>query len=197
MSDNSFNTNRFNTVTIIKMCFMAFLICGFVYSCNNAKGKKSNKNNKAVTQQNDKTQGNKTQTNQASKQVSKQTNSQSPTKKKKKITKNWKTFFSGETDTQTRIQLLQHGQKFKKALQSFSQSDMAQKASASVNGIKLNDDKTATVSYTINIGGAPVLKGKTGKALYLDGTWKVGAAAFCGLIELSGNTPEPCQGVGQ
>src|SRR5699024_2032068 len=105
------------------------------------------------------------------------------------------TFFSGDTKKQVRIRLLQNGQKYDKALEKFSQSKMARKASASIEGIKLNNDTTATVTYTINIGGAPVLKDKTGKAYKLDGTWKVSDAAFCGLLELSGNVPTACQGV--
>src|SRR5699024_717350 len=102
------------------------------------------------------------------------------------------TFFAGDTKMQKRIQLLQNGQQFTKAIKNFSQSDMAQKASAKVNGIKLNDDGTATVTYTIDIGGAPVLKNKKGKAVLENGTWKVSDAAFCSLLKLSGNAPSAC-----
>lgn len=183
MSDHSIHTNRLKPLTIIKMCITCFLICGFVYGCNSAKGKKNKKSENVMAHQRNNTQ---------TKQGSKQTDPQSPTEKKRKISKNWKTFFSGETKAQVRIHLLQHGPQFTKALKNFSQSKMAQRASATITGIKLNNDTTATVSYIINIGGAPVLKNRTGKSFYLDGIWKVSDGAFCSLLGLSGHVPEPC-----
>jgi hypothetical protein len=127
--------------------------------------------------------------------INKQTKQISPKQKKKKIRKNWETFFKGSTSMQKRVQLLQHGKKFKKALKSFSQSKMAKSASASVLGITLNGHGTATVKYTVKIDGAPVLKNKTGKAVHENGTWKVSDGAFCSLLELSGKTPKACKDI--
>jgi hypothetical protein len=171
----------------MKLSIIGFLICGFVYSCN-----KSNKSKKTAA-----LQGN-TQNKQVTahaKKAAKQTDP-STKKQKKKIEKNWQMFFASSTKTKKRIKLLQNGKQFKKAIKSFNNSDMAKKASAEVSNIEMNNDNTATVTYTISIGGAPVLKDKKGKAVHENGTWKVSDSAFCSLIELSGKTPSACKDVG-
>jgi arsenate reductase-like glutaredoxin family protein len=186
MSDQPIPTSKLNTVTILKLSIIGLLICGFVYSCNSSKKSQkaealpsNNHQNKEVTDY--------------TKQAAKQTD---PGSKKKKIEKNWEAFFSNSTKTKKRIKLLQNGKQFKKAIKSFNDSKMAKEASAKVNDVKMNDDGTATVTYTIEVGGSPVLKNKKGKAVHENGTWKVSDAAFCSLLKLSGKTPSACKDTG-
>ena len=51
------------------------------------------------------------------------------------------------------------------------------------------------------MGGSPALKNQTGVAVYQDGTWKVGASSFCGLLTVENggkksSLPAPCKSAG-
>ncbi len=59
----------------------------------------------------------------------------------------------------------------------------------------------AKVTYSILLGGQPVLSGRTGVAVKQDGTWKVGVASFCGLLTVENNgktsgLPAACSSAG-
>ena len=62
---------------------------------------------------------------------------------------------------------------------------------------KLTSPTSATVIYNITGGGTTLLGGKTGKAVYQDGVWKVGDASLCGLFKLipGGTVPAACNSV--
>ena len=51
---------------------------------------------------------------------------------------------------------------------------------------------TATVTYTILIGGTPELPHETGQAILSDGRWMVSTQTFCGLLALEGGAPAIC-----
>jgi hypothetical protein len=42
----------------------------------------------------------------------------------------------------------------------------------------------ATVIYSIDVAGTPALTNQKGVAVDQGGTWKVGTASFCGLLQL-------------
>jgi hypothetical protein len=100
------------------------------------------------------------------------------------IAANWETFFSAKTPNAKRITLLEDGTQFTKVISEQSGSSLASTASAKVSGVTAITSSTATVAYSIDIGGTPALANQTGQAVYQDGTWKVGDKSFCSLIAL-------------
>ena len=99
------------------------------------------------------------------------------------ITANWEKFFNSSTAESERITLLQNGSTFASAVQSFAASPLASAVSAKVDSVKDITSTQATVTYDLTAAGQTVEKAASGTAVYQDGTWKVGDASFCGLLE--------------
>ena len=115
------------------------------------------------------------------------------------IKTNWATFFNAKTSTARRVQLLQDGQPLAGVLRAQAKSSLASTATSTVSAVTLTGTNQAAVTYTILVGGQPVLKGQHGVAVYQGGVWKVGLASFCGLLKLenAGKTsglPPSCKG---
>lgn len=103
----------------------------------------------------------------------------------KTIAANWATFFNAKTPTATRVTLLQNGQAFASVLKAQEGSGLASQASATVSKVTVTKPASqAAVGYSILIAGHPALTNQSGNAVYEGGTWKVGAASFCGLLAL-------------
>jgi hypothetical protein len=100
------------------------------------------------------------------------------------IARNWTEFFSATTSLAKRISLLQDGQMLAPVLRAQARSSFAAGASAKVLKVTILSPTQAQVSYTILVGGKPVLARQTGIAVYQDHTWKVGLASFCSLLAL-------------
>jgi hypothetical protein len=101
------------------------------------------------------------------------------------IAANWAAFFNASTPAAKRISLLQDGQAFASFIKAESSSGLASEASAKVSKVTVTKPAAqAAVSYSILLSGKPVLSGQSGMAVYQDGTWKVGATSFCGLLAL-------------
>lgn len=113
---------------------------------------------------------------------------------KDKIRHNWVTFFSGQTPAAQKEALLQNGSQFSQVIEAQAKTPTAKATTASVSDITLNGTGQATVTYTIDINKQPALKNQKGHAILTNGTWKVSDAAFCGLLQLSGNVPPNCPG---
>jgi hypothetical protein len=105
------------------------------------------------------------------------------------IKSNWEKFFNGSTPTSERVSLLQNGQVFKDEITALSA--LGATASATVSAVTLASSTLATVHYTVNISGKPVLPNATGSAVYENGTWKVGDASFCSLLTMENNGKAP------
>jgi len=105
------------------------------------------------------------------------------------VTTAWETFFNGKTPAQQKIALLQNGQQFAAVIQAQAGSTLAQSSAAKVSKVVVNGS-SAEVTYTIMLGGAPVLTNQQGQAVLEGSTWKVGDASFCALLALQsgGNT---------
>ncbi|MGA3150330.1 MAG: hypothetical protein ABSD10_01760 [Candidatus Saccharimonadales bacterium] len=112
---------------------------------------------------------------------------------KSQIQTNWVAFFNGSTSAQGKINLLQNGQQFAQVIQAQAQSATAKATTATVSSVSLNGS-SATVQYTIDINKQPALSNQKGQAVKVNGAWKVGDAAFCGLLQLSGSVPPNCPG---
>ncbi len=111
---------------------------------------------------------------------------------------NWQEFFNPATATTRRAVLLQNGAMFKSVLAAQAKNPIASSAQAKVSRVTLVKPGQATVVYTLNVNGKPVLTNQTGVAVYQDGTWKVGTVSFCGLLTLENggkttNLPPQCK----
>ena len=111
----------------------------------------------------------------------------------KEIKKSWTAFFSGSTSAQTRISLLENGQKFASLINAINASPLAKQVEASVSDVKVTSATTADVTYTVSLAGQTVLNAATGQAVLVAGTWKVGDASFCRLVKLQGVVPTACK----
>jgi hypothetical protein len=113
------------------------------------------------------------------------------------ITQNWETFFDGSTPTAQRVALLQNGDQFTSTIASIGSSSLAKSATAKVTSVRLTGPDKATVTFTILLGGTPVVAGLKGQAVLVDGTWKVGIASLCQLASLEGLKPQGCASAGK
>lgn len=108
------------------------------------------------------------------------------------IKRNWEEFFNGTTSTEKRVKLLQNGDSFASLLKTVDSFSLAKQVKATVSKVKLNGADNATVTYTVLLGGQPVLKNATGTAVREGNDWKVGTASFCALVKLEGASPKAC-----
>ena len=117
------------------------------------------------------------------------------------IKANWEAFFNPKTPVAKRVSLLQDGQTFATVIKSQAGSGLASSASAKVTKVTVVSPSQAKVTYSILLGGQPVLSGRTGVAVKQAGTWKVGVASFCGLLTVENNgktsgLPAACKSAG-
>jgi len=96
----------------------------------------------------------------------------------------WEKFFNAKTPATERVTLLQNGPEFASVIHAQAGSSLASAATAKVTKVQVTGPGQAKVTYTILISGQPALRSQTGTAVRQDGTWKVGAASFCGLLTL-------------
>lgn len=100
------------------------------------------------------------------------------------ISKNYETFFNSKTSVAKRVSLLQDGSQFSSIIAAQQHSPLAAGLKAKVVSVSNITTSQADVKYDLIVGGSKVPQ--TGVAVYEDGTWKVGVATFCGLLNLEG-----------
>jgi hypothetical protein len=103
------------------------------------------------------------------------------------VTANWKTVFNGKAPIPRRLALVQDGEQvaaFVAAQAKTSFGAAATGSTATVSSVTLTSPSKATVHYAVLLLGTPLLKNQVGTAVYVDGTWKVAIASFCGLAYL-------------
>ncbi|MEU4312843.1 hypothetical protein [Nocardia sp. NPDC024068] len=105
----------------------------------------------------------------------------------KAITDAYVTFFDGTAPPATRAGLVEKGDAFKPFLEGMATDPRASGTSVTVSAVQLVDDKTADVTYTLLLGGNPVLPDQSGQALKEGDTWKVAAMTFCALLAVQGS----------
>jgi len=117
------------------------------------------------------------------------------------ITANWKTVFNGKAPIPQRLALVQDGSQLAAFVQAQAKTTFGQAAAgstATVGSVIINSPSQATVHWDLLLLGTPLLKNQVGNAVYLDGTWKVAIASFCGLAYLeypkgSAKLPAACR----
>lgn len=107
------------------------------------------------------------------------------------VSTNWKAFFSGQTSATQKIALLQDGSAFATIIKSQASSGLAQSVRAKVSNVSILGG-TATVRYTVTLGGQTALANQSGEAINQAGTWKVSDASFCVLLGLEGTKSPSC-----
>lgn len=118
--------------------------------------------------------------------------SATPMSAEAQISANWQKFFSGTTPAAAKIALLQNGQQFATTIQAQAKSVLAQSSAAKIVSVKVTSPTTATVKYSITIGGATALANQKGQAVLEGGVWKVSAPSFTALLALeSGQSGMP------
>ncbi|HEY3034513.1 MAG TPA: hypothetical protein VGJ54_07625 [Streptosporangiaceae bacterium] len=105
-------------------------------------------------------------------------------------------FFSGATPAATKVGLVQNGQRFAAVIQAQAPTELAKSTTATVGKVAVTSPTTATVTYTILLGGKPALENQAGQAVLVSGGWKVAASTFCQLLTLEGQKVPGCQGEG-
>lgn len=111
-----------------------------------------------------------------------------------RVTSAWTTFFKGSTPVARRLALLQDASAFAAVVRAQTSSSFAKSVSVTVSKVKVTSSTTATVTYSILLGGTPELPGATGEAVLVGGQWKVSTQSFCGLLQLEGGAPAVCAG---
>ncbi|MGA8297775.1 MAG: hypothetical protein WB770_12105 [Acidimicrobiales bacterium] len=106
------------------------------------------------------------------------------------ITANWTAFFKGTTPATEKASLLQNGSEFVSFIKAQAKTSTAKSVTVKVTKVKLTSRTTATVTYTILLGGTPELSGSKGKAIFQNGKWKVSDSSFCALLSLEGTASQ-------
>ena len=110
------------------------------------------------------------------------------------IRQTWTSFFSGKTAPEDKLKLLQNGERFSSLVKVADANPLAKQTSATVSKVTLQGPSKASVVYTVDIAGKPVLKNRTGVAVKENGVWKVGDQSFCALVSLEGTKTAACPG---
>lgn len=118
-----------------------------------------------------------------------------------KITADWEAFFNAKTPIAQRVKLLQNGQVFSALIKAQAGSTLASSATAKVIRVSVVSPAQAKVTYSILVGGQPMLTNRAGVAVLEGGVWRVGDASFCGLLALenggkTSSLPAPCRSAG-
>jgi hypothetical protein len=122
----------------------------------------------------------------------------SAAKSKAEVKANWLAFFSAKTPAARRIKLLQNGQEFAAVIREASKDPLAATLAAKVSKVTVASKTKADVTYSLVLGGQPVLSHQKGTSVYQGGQWKVGDSSFCSLLtlEAGGKTsslPKACR----
>ncbi|MBB5915516.1 hypothetical protein BJY24_004428 [Nocardia transvalensis] len=110
----------------------------------------------------------------------------------KAVTDVYTAFFSGSTPAQQKAAIVQKGDVFLPILEAQAANPQAQGTSSTVAGVKLTDPDHADVTYSILIGGNPMLPDQTGQAVKEGGQWKVATPTFCALLAIQGGNSPAC-----
>ena len=101
-------------------------------------------------------------------------------------------FFDAKQPADKRAAAVEKGDVFAPVLAAQANNPQAQGTSATVSKVATVDAGHADVTYTLLMGGNPVLPDQSGQAVQENGQWKVAASTFCALLKLQGGTAPAC-----
>lgn len=108
------------------------------------------------------------------------------------VSKAYTTFFDAKQTHAALVADLQNGPKLSDALTQQAQNPTAKTLSAKVTKVTLQNPHVALVTFTLLSNGSVLLANTPGKAVLEDGTWKLAAETFCGLVAATGKIPPIC-----
>jgi hypothetical protein len=105
------------------------------------------------------------------------------------VTKVFTDFFDGKnTNLDAKLQLLDDPNKYKALYNKFATDPTTGPqlagTSVTVTSVTPQPDGSAEVKYTLNLNGTPALMDQLGKAVMVNGQWKVAGSTFCDLAAL-------------
>lgn len=104
------------------------------------------------------------------------------------------TFLGGANkDPQVIPTVLQNADKLTAVIAAQAKNPITAGLSATVSKVTLVNPHLADVTFTLLSKGQPLLSNQVGKAVLVDGTWKVAAYTFCGLASVAGTIPPECK----
>jgi hypothetical protein len=110
------------------------------------------------------------------------------------IKQEWAEFFSPTTPASKKIQLVQNGQQLAPVIRTEANSPLATQTQAIVTRVVMQGPDRATVLYTLNLAGRPVLQNQAGTAVKVGGKWRISDQSLCALLRLEGSAPPICSG---
>ncbi|MFI7188215.1 hypothetical protein ACIBQ0_00655 [Nocardia nova] len=110
----------------------------------------------------------------------------------KAVTDAYVLFFDAKQPADKRAAAVEKGDVFAPVLAAQANNPQAQGTSATVSKVVTVDAGHADVTYTLLMGGNPVLPDQSGQAVQENGQWKVAASTFCALLKLQGGTAPAC-----
>jgi hypothetical protein len=109
------------------------------------------------------------------------------------ITTAFQDFFDYQSTAKQSQDALQNGDLFTAVLNQQGTQSYAQKSAATVSSAKLISPDTAKVTFSVLVGGQPLLPDADGYAVRENGRWKVAATTFCNLLTLEGDKADACK----
>lgn len=97
----------------------------------------------------------------------------------------WEKFLDKATPAADRFALLDQADALKAAFDLAVANPVLAQASAKVVSVAFTSETTAVVTYDILLNDTPALPGQKGDAVKVDGQWRFGKTAFCGLAALA------------
>lgn len=89
--------------------------------------------------------------------------------------------------------VLQNADKLTAVIAAQSKNPISAGLSATVSKVALVNPHLADVTFNLLNKGQMLAPNQVGKAVLVDGTWKVAAYTFCGLASVAGPVPAECQ----
>ena len=113
----------------------------------------------------------------------------SPQQTQDAVSKVFTDFFDGKnTDLNAKLQLLDDPNKYKELYNKFATDPTTGPqlagTSVTITSVTPQPDGSAEVKYTLNLNGVPALMDQLGKAVMVNGQWKVAGSTFCDLAAL-------------
>ncbi len=109
------------------------------------------------------------------------------------------TFFGGIDSTlDEKVGVLQNGEFYRDMLTAAGENEQFQQMSTDIRDVRAGSDAEceslgadpgcAVVSHDVLVGGFPMAAGIDSPAVRSGGSWLVGSQAWCGLVEIGGET---------
>lgn len=102
------------------------------------------------------------------------------------------TFFDSTKTPEERAAKVEQSEAFLPVLQAQAANPQSAGLGVQVSKVELVDDSNAAVTYTLVMGGNPVLADQAGEAVKKGDDWLVAATTFCTLMALQGGTSSAC-----